>query len=457
MSSRPGPTGPVSAANFSGRAESRGVKRTFLAGAALGLMAALAGCGNSNTTTVMFSAFAELGQPNFNTPTANGGSNTVSGTGLSGPVGSVATNGTLFYVVDSNNSRILGWTTPPTTPSTPPNFVLGQLGLTTRAAGSTSSQLAFPSSVSIATNPTTSAVQLVVADTGNNRVLIWNTLPTTTAQPADVVIGQAGFGTSKANGGGAAPSSTVLSSPTNAQIANGQLFVADQGNDRVLIWNAVPTASSTAANIVLGQPDMVSDQAQCIGTLPPNVTVATCPSQINSFTNANYQLHNPNGLWTDGFAHLLVADTGNNRVMSWNGIPTSNGAAATNVVGQITFNTSTGTNGASGLRGPTGVGSGAAGFYVADQGNNRVLFYSTFPTSNGLAATSVFGQSDFTHTVADDDDQNGVSDTTTNAAGGSVLVPTARTLNAPSGVSVYNGTVYITDQANNRIMLFSGQ
>ena len=34
---------------------------------------------------------------------------------------------------------------------------------------------------------------LVLADTDNNRVLIWNTIPTTIDQPADIVLGQAKF------------------------------------------------------------------------------------------------------------------------------------------------------------------------------------------------------------------------------------------------------------------------
>ena len=36
-----------------------------------------------------------------------------------------------------------------------------------------------------------------------------------------------------------------------------RLFVADGGNDRVLIFNAIPTKSGVAADIILGQPDAV--------------------------------------------------------------------------------------------------------------------------------------------------------------------------------------------------------
>ena len=39
------------------------------------------------------------------------------------------------------------------------------------------------------------------------------------------------------------------------------LFVADYDNNRVLIWNNIPTSNGQAANMVLGQPNMTSSLA----------------------------------------------------------------------------------------------------------------------------------------------------------------------------------------------------
>ncbi|HAA31322.1 MAG TPA: hypothetical protein DCE56_30950, partial [Cyanobacteria bacterium UBA8553] len=38
----------------------------------------------------------------------------------------------------------------------------------------------------------------------------------------------------------------------------GRLFVADTGNRRVLVWNQLPDSNGQPADLVLGQPDMRS-------------------------------------------------------------------------------------------------------------------------------------------------------------------------------------------------------
>jgi DNA-binding beta-propeller fold protein YncE len=72
--------------------------------------------------------------------------------------------------------------------------------------------------------------KLFVADSGNSRVLVWNTLPTSSGQAADAVIGQPDFSSS-------APgrSATQLSYPAGLVVAGGKLYIADQGNTRVLV------------------------------------------------------------------------------------------------------------------------------------------------------------------------------------------------------------------------------
>src|SRR5205085_1924058 len=104
-----------------------------------------------------------------------------------------------------------------------------------------------PTSAQIADNGT--GTKLVVADSANNRVLIWNTLPTSNVAP-DVVVGQTSLTTSNAG-----LSQSGLTRPIHAAIANNKLFVVDADNNRVLIWNTVPTTNNTPADVVLGQPD----------------------------------------------------------------------------------------------------------------------------------------------------------------------------------------------------------
>lgn len=428
--------------------------RTLAVSATLGLLVALAGCGGKNGATAnsLVSATAELGQPNFTSPTPNRGGG-VTGIGLAAPTGAAAVymsgTTTRVYVADTANNRILGWNEIPLSASTVPDFVLGQGNLTDSAYGYGANNLNGPSSVRVELDST--PPRLVVADTGNNRVLVWSTLPTATggteASSPDIIVGASG-----------AISASTLSGPTDAMIAHDKLFVADKGNDRVLIYNSITNAAS--ANIVLGQPDFTTDEAKCVGNYSPDLGTSACPqanspaTNIESFVSKSNQLYAPTGLYVSG-SRLLVADTANNRVLIWSSIPTASSAAANIALGQVGFVPGSGNNTASGLRAPTGVGEGgASGVYVADTGNNRVLHYSS-PQNTGDAADLVFGQSDFTHSAANDDNQNGVPDYPSGTAGSNVSTPTARTLNKPSAVNYYNGVLYIADTANNRIMEFA--
>ena len=256
----------------------------------------------------------------------------------------------------------------------------------------------------------------MVADSGNNRVLIWNTVPTAAGALPDVVVGQTDFVSSTSG-----TSATRLAFPTAAVIANGRLVVADQNNNRVLVWSSVPSASGTAADLVLGQPDFITREAD----------------------DEADEMNKPAGIWSDGF-RLLVTDSGNNRVLSWALFPQQSSAEADYVIGQSGFSRSSPGSSASTLRAPFGVSSDGTRIYVADSGNNRVLRYNAFPLENGLAAGEVYGQDSFTAVVANDADQDGDSDDT----------PDDTTLSGASGAFIQNGVLYVSDRNNNRILFF---
>src|SRR5689334_4671141 len=71
--------------------------------------------------------------------------------------------------------------------------------------------------------------------------------------PASMVIGQSSFTDSTAH-----VTQSGLKVPDDLIIVNGKLIIADQQADRVLIWNTVPTSSGTPADIVLGQSNFTS-------------------------------------------------------------------------------------------------------------------------------------------------------------------------------------------------------
>ena len=87
--------------------------------------------------------------------------------------------------------------------------------------------------------------KLLVSDSNNNRVLIWNTVPATNGVQADVVIGQTDFVT--ATGGASA---TKMTGPDGLSVTpDGKLLVCDKTNNRVLIFNSIPTSNGAPPRI----------------------------------------------------------------------------------------------------------------------------------------------------------------------------------------------------------------
>ena len=103
------------------------------------------------------------------------------------------------------------------------DVVLGQPDFAKTDLGLAQNRFRTPTSVA------TDGRAVVVADTDNNRVLIWNSIPASNETPADVVIGQKDFTTGGINygGGGNSPSAQGLRGPQGVWIQNGRLYVAE--------------------------------------------------------------------------------------------------------------------------------------------------------------------------------------------------------------------------------------
>ena len=94
---------------------------------------------------------------------------------------------------------------------------------------------------------------MFVLEFSNNRCLIWNTIPTTNGTPADVVVGQRDFTTNAT-----ALNDWQFRSPRGLWTDGTRLAIGDAGNRRVLIWNAIPETNGEPANLVVGQPDFTT-------------------------------------------------------------------------------------------------------------------------------------------------------------------------------------------------------
>jgi len=211
-------------------------------------------------------AIVVLGQTDFISAASGCGADT-----LSAPSSIRVVNDKLI-LSDSGNHRVLIWNTIPTvsefeSADVAPDLVIGQQNLNVCAPNDpsgTGTTAASPtaSTLSGAGDIWSDGERLLVADTDNHRILIWNTFPTTDGQAADHVLGQADMNT-------AVPGLTQngLSAPKSVYSNGNQVFVADSGNERVMIWDTFPAANQTNANRVIGQVDFVTkDVSQTSGT-----------------------------------------------------------------------------------------------------------------------------------------------------------------------------------------------
>ncbi len=353
-----------------------------------------------------------LGQPNLTSSTLNNGG--LSGSTMSFPA-VISSDGTRITVGDYNNNRILFWNTLPTSFAEASSFVIGQPDSVTAK-----SNFSGTSGVSLY-NPRgiySDGTRLFVADQGNNRVLIWNSIPTSETQPADLVLGQNSLSEFAANSGGISASS--LYSPQCVYTVGNKLFVCDVVNNRILVWNSIPSTNKQPADFVLGQPDFVS-------------------STSNNGGISGSTFSAPESIASDG-TRLVVADASNNRVLVWNTMPTSTAQAASFALGQAGFGTSTGNLGgisASSLFAPNGVFILGTQLYVADSLNNRVLVWNNLPTAFNQTADFALGQP-------------GLTSNTSNNGGRS-----ASTMSFPMGVFSDGIRLFVADTLNNRMLIWN--
>jgi len=152
--------------------------------------------------------------------------------------GIVASDGTHLLLADRNNNRVLIWSTLPIG-NTPPDVVLGQKNFFANNPGTGLDGMNWPVSVAARGG------KVVVTDTYNDRILIWNTFPTRNGQPADLVIVR-GSGV----GLDVEPKRSIFW-PWGVWTDGEKLVVTSTMSGMVLIWNSFPTRANQTADLVL--------------------------------------------------------------------------------------------------------------------------------------------------------------------------------------------------------------
>jgi uncharacterized protein (TIGR03437 family) len=354
-------------------------------------------------------ASSAFGQPDCFNRGANAGTTYIpapSESTVAGPLAATFYNGEL-YVADSGNSRVI--VLPLTTGTANCAQAAGStiLGPATRLLGQDTFKMMQPNLIEgrefffvtstqsgsnvadagVAVDVNSATPHLYVADTYNNRVLGFKDFRSLTAgSKADIVLGQPDFSSGLCNitNNINAPTASTLCRPTGVLVdANGDLYVADSGNSRVLRF-----PSPFAHQGTLEQADLVLGQH----SFTVSITDPT-----SSTMNAPY------GLAIAGNLGLLVSDTVHNRVLFFpftaNGTfaaGTDNGKAATKVFGQPDFSTTTAGSSSAQLSAPHHISTDNEGrVYVADSGNNRVQIFdqisSTLSPNTGARAIFSIG------------------------------------------------------------------
>ena len=388
------------------------------------------------------------------------------------------------FVVGSNAARLVGIQTQVQGQPAPPAISITTVG--------------YPQGLTIAGN------RLVVVDAADSRAMVFDPYekwpdPTVAFSPAAYeIIGQNGYSDSGQNRGAFLPTAATLSVPLGAAVSATELFIADGGNNRVLVYeipNGLPSVGASrvfgqgftnvnAPNLIEGREFHLISNAGVVGSVvidrsstPPHLYVSDPGNnrilcfkdashvnpgdyadliigQTNGLTSVanfpvgdptkptNTSLNNPSGLVVDGSGNLWVADAGNGRVLRFPAPFALSGLtplpAANLVIGQSNFTSQLTSATTTTMHEPVSVALTSDGsLLVSDISQNRILFFQQ-PLTTGMAATKVIGQTDFFSTVPN----------------GTPADPSR--FNGPLGIATdAQDRLYVCDSGGHRVAIFS--
>ncbi len=290
-----------------------------------------------------------------------------------------------LYIADYRNNRIRKVNTSGIITTIAGNGTAGYSG---DGGQATAAELYFPASVA-----TDASGNIYIADVGNERIRLVST--------SGIISTFAGIGTVGYSGDGGQATAAELHSPYGVALdASGNIYIADELNQRIRMVNSTGIINTFAGN---GTGSYSGDGGQA--------TVA--------------EIYNPSSI-TANAGNLYIADYTNARIRIVNSSGIINTFAGTGITG---FSGDGGPATAAKLNYPAGTAIDASGnIYIADQTNERIRIINTSGIINTFAGRGVTGFS---------------------GDGGPA---TAAEFWVPECVATdASGNLYIADEVNNRI------
>ncbi len=324
--------------------------------------------------------------------------------------------------------------------------------------------------------------RLIVADTGNHRILVWNDpLQGGSHRDADLVLGQSDFVSEGAQSAGQGPENGMRL-PTGLLVHEERLIVADAWNHRLLIWNRFPEHSAARPDLVIGQSDLSGveeNRGQPCGPLgfnwPFGIALVDgwfyvtdtgnrrvlvwpgipepedAPEVILGQPTPESREENRGRVAADSFRwphdvagdhrSLFIADAGNHRILGWDPRPERD-READRVLGQPDFDSVRefpyAPQTAAGVRFPYAIALEGDRMAAADTANNRILVWDRMPETSSVAADRVLGQPDFAANGENRWDAVALD-----------------TFCWPYGIRMHNGHLAVADSGNNRAMIWT--
>lgn len=214
-----------------------------------------------------------------------------------------------LFVSDTNNNRVLVFDISNVSNGQAAAYVLGQVDFESAEGHLKDTGLNEPLGIAL----DSSGTNLFVADSQNNRVMVFDVTEISNGEPAVNVLGQTGGFEVGTSGSGDVFLNTRLYDLA-FELSTDFLFVSDSQNNRVVVFDVSSIADGEPAVNVLGQTDF----------------------ETTSGNVGNFGLNVPQGLEVAG-SSLFVADSGSNRVMVFDVEDIVSGESAVNVLGQVDF------------------------------------------------------------------------------------------------------------------------